>query len=81
MEVMPSPSFPEIAVVGLIGLRRIVCSEEAVLTLAKWTGMPGVRVNPSSLTQECLTAVGSKKTAAYVNAARISCKCRADGSS
>ncbi len=72
MEVMPSPSFLEIAVVGLIGLRRIVCFEEAVLMLAKWTGTPGVRVNPSSLMQECFTVVGSKKTAADVNAARIS---------
>ena len=62
---------------GLIGLRRMVCSKEAVLMLVKWTGTPGVRVDPSSLTQECLTAIGSKKTAADVNAARISCEVRA----
>ena len=62
-----------------MGLRRIVCSEEAVLMLAKWTGTPGagVRVDPSSLTQEYLTAIGSKKTAADVNAAKISCEVRA----
>ena len=35
-------------------------------------------MDPSSLTQECLTAVGSKKTAADVNVARISCEVRAD---
>ena len=63
---------------GLIGLRRMVCSEEAVLMLAKWTGTPGVRVDPSSLTQECLTAIGSKTTATDVNAARIGCEVRAD---
>jgi catabolite regulation protein CreA len=36
--------------------------------------MPGVNVEPSSLTQECFTAVGSKKIAADVSDASISCE-------
>jgi len=47
---------------------------------ARWTGTPGVRVEPSSFTQECLTAIGSKKMAAEVIDARISCEARRDGS-
>ena len=47
---------------------------------ARWTGTPGVRVDPSPFTQECLTAIGSKKMAAEVIAARISCEARRDGS-
>ncbi len=47
---------------------------------ARWTGTPGVRVDPSPFTQECLTAIGSKKMAAEVVAARISCEARRDGS-
>ena len=45
-----------------------------MLISVKWTGMPGVRVEPSSLTQECFTAVGSKKIAADVSDASISCE-------
>jgi hypothetical protein len=77
IEVTPKPSFPEMTVVGRIGLRRMVCSEEEVSMLAKWTGTPGVRVDPSSLTQECLTAIGSKKIDADVSVAMISCDARA----
>jgi hypothetical protein len=36
--------------------------------------MPGNNVEPSSLTQECFTAVGSKKIAADVSDASISCE-------
>ena len=61
---------PDMPASGLIGFRRMVWSEERVSTPVKYSGTPGDRVEPSSLTQEYFSAVGSKKTAAEVSVAR-----------
>ena len=72
MLVMPGSAPSVMVVSGEIGLSKMVCSSNVVFRSDRWNGTPGVRVEPSSLTQEYLTAAGSKKIAAEVTVAKIS---------
>jgi len=64
-------------VLGVMGLNKMVCSSIVVLISVRWTGTPGVRMEPSLLMHECVGADGSKKRAAWArDVARISWEVR-----